>query len=272
MAGLPAADGPDGGEPPADDLGRRLIGLARRGARGLVSGLVDMALPPSCPLCRSLTASVGGLCPACWGQIRFIERPYCERLGTPFPYDLGAGALSAPAIADPPVFDRLRAVAIFDGGARDLVHDLKYRDRTDLAPMMGGLMARAGRDLLADADVIVPVPLHPFRLWQRRFNQAALLGAEIGRAAGVAVLPDGLRRVRRTRRQVGLERRERLDNMRGAFALARPEAVAGRRVLLVDDVYTTGATVESVTRILRRGKAARVDVLVFARVVAAGTS
>lgn len=266
-AGVSAVDDPD-----LPDETAAIRPAPRQAVSGILRRIVDFALPPTCALCRSLIAEPGGLCPRCWSTLRFIERPYCERLGTPFSFDLGEGALSAPAIADPPEFDRLRAVAVFDGGARDLVHDLKYRDRTHLARPMGRMMARSGRDLLDDADLILPVPLHPLRLWRRRFNQSALLAREIAQASGITLSTNALRRVRRTRRQVGLERQARIDNMRGAFALTDPSEIAGRKVVLVDDVFTTGATVASATKVLKRAKAARVDVLVFARVVDPGAS
>jgi predicted amidophosphoribosyltransferase len=133
--------------------------------------LADLALPPQCLACDRHVARLGGLCPACWGGFRLIERPYCEQLGIPFAYDLGAGALSAEAIADPPPFERCRAVAHFDEVARTLVHGLKYRDHVELARWMGMWMTRAGADVIADADLIIPVPLHRYRLWMRRFNQ-----------------------------------------------------------------------------------------------------
>ncbi|QFI67453.1 Competence protein F [Sinorhizobium alkalisoli] len=196
-----------------------------------------------------------------------IERPYCEVLGLPFAFDPGAGAVSPEAIADPPVFDRLRSVALHQGIARDLVHGLKYRDRTDLAPMMAEWMIRASDGAVAAADVIVPVPLHAFRLWRRKFNQAAELARVIAELAGRPYRPDALRRIKRTSRQVGLGLRVREDNVSGAFAV--PEGVrlilAGKNIVLVDDVYTTGATVSAATRALKRAGARDVTVLTFAR-------
>ncbi len=234
--------------------------------------LADLALPPQCLACDRHVARLGGLCPVCWGEFRLIERPFCEQLGTPFAYDLGTGALSAEAIADPPPFERCRAVAHFDEVARKLVHGLKYRDHVELARWMGGWMARAGADVIAEADVIAPVPLHRFRLWVRRFNQSAALAQAVARQAGKRFEPVLLKRVRATAQQVGLTASERDTNVRGAFRVmpgSRPE-IAGRRVLLVDDVYTTGATVKAATRALLRGGAGAVDVLCFARVVRGG--
>ncbi|HET7718194.1 MAG TPA: ComF family protein [Bauldia sp.] len=243
-----------------------------RSATALGDGIADLALPPQCLACDRHVAQIGGLCPVCWGGLHFIERPYCERLGIPFAYDLGPGALSAEAIADPPPFERCRAVAHFDDVARRLVHGLKYRDHIELARWMGAWMARAGTELVAEADVIAPVPLHRFRLWMRRFNQSAVLAEVVATESGKPFAPTLLKRIRPTTQQVGLTATERDKNVRGAFRVMPDErpGIAGRRVLLVDDVYTTGATVRAATRALLRAGAAAVDVLVFARVVRGG--
>lgn len=255
-------------------------GLLRHGLRPALAwfgaGLraaVDVVYPPSCVACQAATGQAQALCPACWGEMRFIERPYCERLGTPFPVDLGEGLVSPAAIADPPVFGRARAVCRFDGTARELVHRLKYGDRTDLALTMGRMMRQAGRELLAEAEVIVPVPLHRFRLWTRRFNQAAALAQVVSRGSGVPLAPLALARVKRTRQQVGLTRAQRADNLQGAFRVlpAGRMQIEGRRVLLIDDVLTTGATGNAAARALLRGGARAVDLLTFARVVSDGT-
>lgn len=232
--------------------------------------LVGRVYPPSCPACGAATGEAHGLCAACWSRMRFIERPLCERLGTPFEVDLGPGVLSPAALADPPVFARARASVRYDEAARSLVHRLKYGDRLDLAEALGRMMARAGRELLADADVVVPVPLHRGRLWRRRFNQAMALARVAARGSGVPVDPFLLARVKRTRSQVGLTRTQRRENLQGAFRVpdgARPR-VQGKRVLLVDDVLTTGSTANAASRALLRGGAKAVDVLAFARVVA----
>jgi ComF family protein len=246
---------------------RRAAGVVR----GVLRSALDLALPQLCPACRE-TVEGRGLCASCWSKLSFITRPYCERLGIPFVYDPGPGILSMEAIADPPSYNRARAAVRFDEISRALVHALKYGDRLDLAPMMGRWVAQSGHELLADADALVPVPLHWRRQWARRFNQSAMLAATISAASGVPIAAGALKRVKATVQQVGLSRAERGDNIQGAFRV--PETgkaeVAGRRLVLVDDVLTSGATVEGCARALLRAGAANVDVLIFARVAEPG--
>lgn len=245
------------------------IGLRlQAGLRGLVGSIY----PPTCIACQAATGEAQALCPACWRGIGFIERPYCERLGTPFPIDLGAGLVSPAAMAEPPVFARARAVCRFDGTARELVHRLKYGDRVELALALGPMMAQAGRELTAEADLILPVPLHRTRLWRRRFNQAAALAHIVARETGLPLAATALARIRPTRQQVGLTRHQRAQNLQGAFQVppAMGGHIADRRILLVDDVLTTGATVNAASRALLRAGATAVDVLTFARVVTDG--
>jgi ComF family protein len=235
--------------------------------RAALRAALDLALPPLCAACREPVEG-RGLCPACWSKLSFITRPYCERLGIPFVYDPGPGILSMEAIAAPPTYHRARAAVRFDEISRALVHALKYADRLDLAPMMGRWIAHAGRELLAEADALVPVPLHWRRLWARRFNQSAMLAAAISSQTGVPVAANALKRVKPTVQQFGLSRTERAANVQGAFRVP-PEgkaAVTRRRLVLIDDVLTTGATLDGCARALLRAGAANVDVLVFARV------
>jgi ComF family protein len=247
------------------------------GARALKKAggfALDLLYPPSCLACRRAISEHGGLCPECWGAMRFIERPFCERLGTPFEADLAAGesgrTISPAAFADPPVFQRARAVARYeDGPARQLVHRLKYGDRSELAGPMGRWMARAGAELLSDSDLLVPIPLHWTRLARRRFNQAAALARAIESVSAVPVETELLIRIKPTPPQVGLSRRLRAKNIQGAFDItaARRIEAEGRRIVLVDDVMTSGATLNAAARVLLRAGARRVDALVFARVV-----
>ncbi|MBV8427772.1 MAG: ComF family protein [Hyphomicrobiales bacterium] len=250
-------------------IASRLAARIPKAARRTATSLADIVYPPSCMVCQGATAEPGALCAQCWGRLRLIERPYCERLGTPFSVDAGATLLSPAAIANPPVYSRARAVARFDETARLLAHRLKYGDRLDLAWTLSGWMARAGAELLAEADLVVPVAMHRHRLWKRRFNQAALLAEGIARRSGKRVDAFALARKRPTPPQVGLTRVERQANLAGAFEVGEEARarVAGLRVVLVDDVLTTGATANAAARALLRGGAQAVDVLVFATVV-----
>ncbi|SDT33802.1 ComF family protein [Bradyrhizobium canariense] len=229
---------------------------------------LDIALPTLCVACRE-PVSGEGVCAECWSKLSFIAPPFCPRLGIPFVYDPGPELLSMEAIANPPAYSRARAAVRYDDVARTLVHALKYQDRTDLAPAMGRWMARAGRELLDEADVLIPVPLHWRRGWKRRYNQSGALARIIERQSGIKLASEALRRVRPTEQQIGLSRTQRASNVQGAFKVApdRNGDIAGRRVVLIDDVLTSGATVDACARALLRAKAAQVDVLVFARVV-----
>jgi len=236
--------------------------------RAVFGRALNVALPSLCPACREQVRD-SGLCASCWSKLSMIAPPYCERLGIPFAYDPGPGVLSMQAISDPPAYHRARAAVRYDDISRALVSALKYGDRIDLAPTMGRWMARAGRELLKDADALIPVPLHWRRLWARRFNQSALLAQAISRETGVAVADTALKRIKATAQQVGLTQSERAENVQGAFRVPpdRKALVAGRRVVLVDDVLTSGATSDACARALLRAGARNVDLLVFARVV-----
>jgi ComF family protein len=185
------------------------------------------------------------------------------------PFDAGAPMVSGAALQSPPDWDRARAVAQFGPVLRELIHKFKYNDRHDARRLFGSWLAGAGGELLADADVLVPVPLHRWRLLWRKFNQAAMLANEVGRQTGIPVDPFVVRRSKPTRPQVGLSEAARRRNLAGAFEVSKraQTRLAGRKVLLVDDVITTGSTVGACARVLKRAGAARVDVLVLATVI-----
>jgi len=237
------------------------------------SAWLNFLVPPRCGNCNRLSARQSAICPKCWVQMRFIERPYCEITGTPFSVDFGEGSISTEAMANPPPYSRLRSAVIYDDIARRLISRFKFSDRNDLAPFIANVMGRAGHELMQDADIIVPLPLHWRRLHSRRFNQSAVLAkllfarlAAEGRK--IPFEPSALIRVRNTRQQIGLSQENRRRNVSGAFMVPPPmrPRLLGKRVLLVDDVYTSGASVKSATKALLRGGADVVDVLTFAKV------
>ena len=205
--------------------------------------------------------------------MNFIRPPFCDRLGIPLLFDTGEPSLSAAALANPPAYDRARAVAQYDGVMRDLIHAFKYSDRHEAARLFARWLTAAAEALIPHTDLVIPVPLSRWRLLSRRFNQAGVLAGELARRTGLPIDHLALKRKRRTLRQVGLTAAQRRQNVSGAFELATKsgQLIRKRLVLLVDDIITTGATVEACARVLKKGGARSVDVLALARVVAPQT-
>ena len=166
--------------------------------RSAAAAVADLVVPPLCLACHRPVSSHDAICARCWSDIDFIRAPLCDRLGIPLPFDIGGTMISAAAAADPPDYDRARAVARFDGVMRELVHDFKFRDRHDARRLFGRWLAEAGAELLADADIVVPVPLTRARLATRRFNQAAMLAQEVARLTRRRYEPLALQRIKRT--------------------------------------------------------------------------
>lgn len=237
--------------------------------RQLGSAVLDALYPPVCLSCDAPVTSADTLCPQCFARLRPITAPMCPVLGLPFEVSLGPGARSAEAIADPPPFDRARSAVIYNDVARALVARLKYGDRPELARLCARLMAQAGGELFAGDAVLVPVPLHRVRQFARRYNQSTELARCLGALTGLPVDPGLVGRTKNTRQQVGLSGDARRRNVAGAFQTSPDisSRLRGRRVIVIDDVITTGSTVKAVTRALRSGGVERIDVLSFARVV-----
>jgi ComF family protein len=245
-----------------------LTGLGRR----IWRAGIDLLMPPLCLSCGSRIAEPRSYCGTCWQQLSFIEEPRCPLWGEPFAFDAGPGTLSARALATPPVWSGLTAAVAFNDQAARLVHALKYHDRPEAAALMAKFMYRAALAQLSEADLLIPVPLHWLGLWRRRYNQAALLAQCLADMCKSRYAAGTLIRHRRTRSQVGLDQKERKANVGGAFSVpetARAQ-IAGRSIMLVDDVLTTGATADAAVHILLEAGARKVDVVVFEPVLQPG--
>jgi ComF family protein len=264
-------------EPPPTETGwlnRLLSGIRPANAAGIVrrtgaAGL-NLLLPPLCVLCDSAVRRQDEFCSDCFARIGFISEPRCRRCGVPFVSDGLAGAdRTCPACqAAPPVFQRAVAAFRYDAEARRLILPFKHGDQTALTGVLVRHMVRAGVELLERAEVLVPVPLHRRRLFIRRYNQAALLSQAVGAAASRPVILDGLARMRMTTSLGTMTAEERAASVAGAFAVRpkRRDRLSGRRVLLIDDVITSGATANACATALLEAGALSVDVLLAARV------
>ena len=235
---------------------------------GLNWKIADLLFPPLCIACREPLGQGQGFCASCWSKITFLDGPMCECCGLPFGVDPGPGARCAVCLAKPPSFDRARAILAYDESSRGPILALKHADRLELVPGFVQWLARTGKDLIEECDLMVPVPLHRTRLWRRRYNQAAELARALGRRSGKAVAVQALVRARATESQGAMvSARARRRNVLGAFKVPDTTSVRGRNVLVVDDVLTTGATAEACARALKQAGAVKVHILVLARVV-----
>jgi ComF family protein len=240
------------------------IGRAGRAVSAVLAGVVRWALPPRCPGCAEPVEADHRFCASCWGQLRFLDDAGCARCGIPLGGDAIGERWCGPCLARPPRHAGIHAAVAYGAIARQLPIRLKHGGRIGVARTMAGPMARR---LPLDAELLVPVPLHRWRLWRRGFNQAVLIGEGVARLSGVPIARDALVRVRATPLLRGLSPRQRRDAVTRAFRVADPAAVKGRRVVLVDDVYTTGATAGACVRVLLAAGAASVAILCWARVI-----
>lgn len=235
----------------------------------LLEPLVDVVFPPRCPLCGEGLAAQTGLCAACWSELVIPGEPGCALCQRPFPQGTASGTICAPCLAQPPRHDGIAAGTLYNDASRRLILALKHGRRIALAPLLARLIAARLPDAVGAGWIVVPVPLHRWRLWRRGFNQAALLGRELATARGAELLVDALVRRKATPVLGGLGRAARARALAGTIALdpRRAAQLAGGKVLLVDDVLTSGATSDACVRALKRAGAERVVIACFARVL-----
>jgi ComF family protein len=234
----------------------------------IISRVVDFLLPPRCLSCHEPVESQGVVCQACWADIDFISDPFCESCGLPFEYDYDEAMQCVACVTSPPHFSVARAAVVYKGTGKKLILSFKHGDATHAAPLIAKWMQRAGRSLIENTDLIIPVPLHWSRLIKRRYNQAALLAHALSKETGVATDPLILKRIKATKSQGLFRKGERLANVKGAFTVdEKRTALKNKRILLIDDVFTTGATVNACAKTLLKAKAADVKVLAFAYVI-----
>ncbi len=235
----------------------------------MLSLVLNLLFPPQCLNCDERVPTHGTLCLACWQKITFISDPMCDCCGLPFDYDIGGQALCAECIKTQRPYSRARTAFRYDENSSKLITRFKYSDQTQLAKIYGAWLTKAGKELLPGTDAIIPVPLHYFRFLTRRFNQSALLAQSISKATGIKTLPDAIKRKRYTTPQTGLSKAQRKNNVKGAFAVNKRclPSIKGKNILLVDDVMTTGSTIEQCTKTLLKAGATRVNVLTLARTI-----
>lgn len=236
-------------------------------ASGAARLLGDVLYPPKCALCHIPVDAAHALCPECFARLNFITKPQCTCCGVPFSYAPLGEMRCGDCLANPPPYQLARAALAYDDVSRPLVTRLKYGDRPHLSILLARLMRQAGHEALQGAEAIVPVPLHWRRQVARRYNQSLVLARQLGQLSDVAVRPDLLQRHKATTPQVGLSRSQRLRNVAAAFSVpesSRP-ALQGKTLLLVDDVMTSGATLEACSKVLLKGGAAEIRILTLAR-------
>ena len=241
----------------------------RKRAISFLGMAVDTILPPRCVVTGEMVERQGMIAPGAWRDLDFITSPFCACCGSPFEFAVDEGALCASCIADPPPFETARSALKYNDTSRSLILGFKHADQMHAVKAFLPWMTRAGAEMLTGADYLVPVPLHRTRLIARRYNQAGVIAGALGREAAMDVLFDGLLRVRATPSQGHLSAKERRKNVRKAFAVNPKyvQALQGKSIVLIDDVYTTGATLKECTEALLKAGAGRVDALTLARVV-----
>lgn len=227
--------------------------------------LMDYLLPPLCLGCDRPVTQNQTLCAECWKAMHFIAPPFCARCGAPFDLPVEDGTLCGACLAEEPVYTAARSVMLYNEASKPIILRFKHADRLHPVPALAQWIVRAGETYWPEIDVITPVPLHRWRLLKRRYNQSALLAQAVAALVHKPVLVDLIVRVRATVSQGHCSRKERLENVAGAFALRGGQEIKGKRVALIDDVLTSGATVNECARALFAAGAEAVYVLTLAR-------
>ena len=217
---------------------------------GVHAKILDFFLPPRCTACGTKVSDHGALCAKCWSDLHHITAPQCNCCGLPFDFDVGEGALCGACIKETPSFDWARAPLHYSDISQSVVTSLKHGKRLENAALIAHMMHQAAGKKLSDIDYLIPIPLHRKRLFKRRFNQAAYIAQQMEKLSVIPVALYALEWKKETKPQVGLTRAERQKNVRGAFAVSDTSIIAGKRIILIDDVLTTGATVEAAAKAL----------------------
>lgn len=233
----------------------------------LLKGILDFVIPPLCPICKKPIQTIHCLCPTCFEKIQFISYPYCVKCGRPFEFDIPEETRCGACSKKNPVFYKARAVFIYDSFSKQLILPFKHADHLELTPILTNLLYQGGKDLFEETDVLLGVPLHRLRFIKRKYNQAGVLAQSLAKKIHKPYLPNVLIRARPTPSQGHMRPAERKRNVTGAFKVIHPELIKGKRILIVDDVFTTGATVNECSKILLKNGAACVSVLTLARVI-----
>lgn len=230
---------------------------------------IDTVLPPRCPITQEIVDRQGTIAPKAWASLHFLTDPLCMTCGIPLEIDVGRETNCAPCLTEKKYYDKNRGALAYDDSSRSLILGFKHGDQTHAVVSFVPWLLQAGRELIPAADLLLPVPLHRWRLLQRRYNQSGLMAAALGRVTGKKVLHDALVRTRATPTQGHLKAGERARNVKDAFAVREGADVSGKNILLIDDVYTTGSTVSECAKALKEAGASTVNVLTLARVVRA---
>jgi ComF family protein len=246
-----------------------MLNTINKAIKPFLQNVIDVVFPPQCLVCRKIVDAAGNLCHLCWEDINFIGAPQCEKCGLPFELDVPDGLECGNCIATLPKYSKARAVFQYGGKTAKLIRSFKYEDNIHASKHFAKWMMRVGAEFIVEADIIAPVPLHKRRLFKRRYNQSALLASAISRESGIKANNALLLRVKNTPPQAGLSSGQRKKNVSGAFKLnpKYENEVIGKNIILVDDVITTGSTINACTQALLNSGAIRVNVLTLAMTV-----